>query len=300
MTTDEGEINAATSTMSLILSSAFDLSETYFLLGGVAGISPTIAGLGSVTFARFSVQAALQYEIDAREKPLNFSTGYVPQGTTGTGQYPGFTYGTEVYELNDALRQRAIGFAKAAKLNDSASARAYRELYTGEASFKSALGSPSVIGCDVMTSDNWWSGELLAEAFEESIALFTNGTAKYCTTAQEDGAVLGALLRGAVSRLVDFSRIIVMRTASDFDRPPPNVSAADNLFNGQDAGYDPAIINIYRAGIKVVEGIVANWESTFKSGIEPQNYVGDNIGSLGGKPNYGLGSEFDGEPAPST
>lgn len=36
---------------------------------------------------------------------------------------------------------------------------------------------------------------------------------------QEDNATLEALLRAAIYKLVDFARVIVMRTASDFDRP---------------------------------------------------------------------------------
>lgn len=56
------------------------------------------------------MQVALQYEIDAREKPDNFSTGYIPQGSFAPDQYPLSIYGTEVFEVNDALRQIAIGF----------------------------------------------------------------------------------------------------------------------------------------------------------------------------------------------
>ena len=46
------------------------------MVGGIAGINPKIATLGSVTFARYAVQVALQYEFDAREIPDNFTTGY--------------------------------------------------------------------------------------------------------------------------------------------------------------------------------------------------------------------------------
>ena len=103
--TDDGEINAAATATALVLSPSFDLRSTYFLLAGDAGISPRVGTLASVAFARFSVQVALQYEFDARERPEGSPTGYVPQGTTGVGQYPEFIYGTEVFELNDALAQ---------------------------------------------------------------------------------------------------------------------------------------------------------------------------------------------------
>ncbi|KAG6837092.1 hypothetical protein H0H93_014984 [Arthromyces matolae] len=100
LTAGEGEINAALSLSALIRSPSFNLRDTYFLIGGIAGVNPKVATLGSVTFARFAVQVTLQYEFDAREIPSNFATGYVPQGATAPGQYPTEIYGTEVFEVN--------------------------------------------------------------------------------------------------------------------------------------------------------------------------------------------------------
>ncbi|KZV69560.1 purine nucleoside permease [Peniophora sp. CONT] len=282
---DEGEINAAVTITSLWLSDQFDLTETYWLIAGDAGINPKLGTLGGVAFARFAVQVALQYEFDAREVP-QFPTGYVPQGATAPGQFPGFLYGTEVYELNDALRQRAVTAAKKATLNDTASAQAYRNLYASNSAYRAAVGGPKVIQCDTATSDNWFSGKLLSTAFENTTKLFTGGQGEYCTTEQEDNAVLGSLIRGALAKKVDFTRIISMRTGSDFDREAPGMSATDNLFNGQDAGYSAAVKNIYLAGVKVVEDIVGNWQSTYRSGIKPSNYVGDIVGTLGPKPPF--------------
>jgi len=292
LVTGEGEINAGLSTFALALSPEFNLTQTYFLLAGDAGINPTVATVGSVTFAQFAVQVALQYEIDAREKPENFTTGYIPQGSTSITEYPEYIYGTEVFQLNDALRQCAIAFAKTAVLNDTSSAQAYRAQYANVSAFAPALDAPFVIGCDTATSDNWWSGALLAGAFENFTTLVTNGSATYCTTQQEDNAVLEALLRGQLARRNDFSRVIHMRTGSDFDRPPPGVSVAQNLFFA-DGGYDAAIRNLYVAGIKVVQGILDEWNDTFAAGIPPQNFVGDIFGSLGGSPAFGPGSIFN-------
>ena len=280
----------------LTFSSLFDFRETYFFIAGIAGVSPKVATLGSVTFARYAVQVALQYEFDAREIPDNFSTGYVPQGSTNPTEYPQSIYGTEVFEVNDALRQLAIGFAKTAMLNDSSDAVAYRANYATTNGYAAGSKAPSVVGCDVATSDVYFSGTLLSEAFENTTKLFTNGSGEYCTTAQEDNATLEALLRGAISKLTDFSRIIVMRTASDFDRPYAGEADTFNLFYANQGGFDPAINNIYLAGIKVVDGILKEWNSTFEKGIKPTNYVGDIFGSLGGKPDFGPGSMFNDNP----
>ncbi|KAL8833032.1 MAG: hypothetical protein Q9170_004560, partial [Blastenia crenularia] len=290
------EINAASTITALTFSPLFDLRKTYFLIAGIAGISPKAATLGSVTFARYAIQVALQYEFDARSIPANFTTGYVPQGAVSPTEYPQSIYGTEVFEVNDALRQLAISFAKTATLNDSSAAMAYRANYASTAAYTAGSQPPSVLGCDVATSDVYFSGTLLSEAFENTTTLFTNGTGVYCTTAQEDNATLESLLRGAIHNLTDFSRIIVLRTASDFDRPYAGEPDTVNLFYANQGGFEPAIQNIYLAGVKVVEGILGQWESTFKKGVKPANYIGDIFGSLGGVPDFGPGSEFGDNP----
>ncbi|KAL8760787.1 MAG: hypothetical protein Q9184_003046 [Pyrenodesmia sp. 2 TL-2023] len=280
----------------LTFSPLFDLRQTYFMVAGIAGINPKVATLGSVTFARYAVQVALQYEFDAREIPDNFTTGYVPLGATSPTQYPLSIYGTEVFELNRPLRDVALSLALTATLNDSSAASAYRANYASTAAYTPGSQPPTVVACDVATSDTYFSGTLLSSAFENTTTLFTNGSARYCTTAQEDNATLEALLRGAVANLTDFSRVIVMRTASDFDRPYAEQPAIVNLFYANQGGFEPAVRNLYLAGVKVVQGILAGWESTFRDGVRPDNYVGDILGSLGGEPDFGPGGEFNDNP----
>lgn len=44
-------------------------------IAGIAGINPHQGTLGSVAVSRFAIQVALQQELDAREKPENWTTG---------------------------------------------------------------------------------------------------------------------------------------------------------------------------------------------------------------------------------
>ncbi|KAL4808286.1 purine nucleoside permease [Aspergillus unguis] len=289
--TGEGEINAAATISALTFSNQFNLTSTYFFLAGIAGVNPEVAPTASVTFARFAVQVALQYEFDAREIPANMSTGYLPQGSTNTitNQYPSSIYGTEVFEVNSELRSIAAKLAKNATLADSESAKKYRALYASESGiYDAATKDPFVIECDVATSDVYYSGRLLGEAFSNTTDTLTNGKGLYCTSAQEDNATLEVLLRGAIAKLVDFSRIIIMRTASDFDRPYLGESPLENLFTADEQGASqPAFENLYRAGIRVIEGILGGWDEKFGKGVKPSNYVGDVFGSLGGEPDFG-------------
>ncbi|KIN02252.1 hypothetical protein OIDMADRAFT_162306 [Oidiodendron maius Zn] len=290
VTTGESEINAATTISALVQFPAFDLKETYFMIAGIAGVNPKYGTIGAVAFSKYAIQVALQYEFDAREIPDNFSTGYIPLGSFAPDQYPQSIYGTEVFEVNEDLRDIAVGFAKTAKLNDSSISQAYRSNYA----YPEARKAPSILCCDVVTSDVYFSGKILGEAFENTTTLFTNGSGIYCTTAQEDNATLEVLLRAAIRKTVDFARIIVMRTASDFDRPYPGQSDVDNLMYANQGSFEPAINNIYLAGTPVVKGILEGWEKTFKKGIKPSNYIGDIFGTLGGKPDFGPGSVFGG------
>ncbi|KAH6847526.1 purine nucleoside permease [Chaetomium sp. MPI-CAGE-AT-0009] len=302
LTTGEGEINAASSTAALALSPRFDLRQTYFLVAGIAGVNPRRATLGGVALARYAVQVALQHELDAREMPDGFETGYVPFGAAEPYADPGIWYGTEVMELNGGLRDRAFEFARRGELVDSEDAVAYRGRYgtrMGEEvhdhPFAAGVGGPEVVKCDAATSDVYYSGKLLSESFERITEVWTDGTGVYCMTAQEDNATLEVLVRMAVYGLVDFGRVIVMRTGRVQLRPPASRRHPyDHLLGLHQNGFDIAIENIFRAGVEIVKGILQDWDGVFDKGIPAPNYIGDVFGSLGGEPDFGPGSMTDG------
>ena len=213
VTVGEAEINAAATVSALTLSPKFDLRYTYFMVAGIAGINPKVGTQGSVSFSRFAIQVTLQYEFDAREMPENFNTGYFSYGTTGPNEYPSILYGTEVFEVNENLRDAAAELAKRATLADSAQHRDYgkRYLELGER-YLAAAEPPTIVKVDSATSDVYYSGQLLSDAFENITNQWTNGTGVYGVAAQEENATLEVLLRMAVEGIVDFGRIIIMRT----------------------------------------------------------------------------------------
>lgn len=87
---------------------------------------------------------------------------------------------------------------------------------------------------------------------------------------------------------------VVFVTGSNFDRPPPNVTAYEHLLVLKQNGFEVAIQNLYLAGIEIVNGILKDWGAVFDKGIKPCNYIGDVLGSLGGEPDFGPGSETKG------
>src|ERR1700686_1242282 len=73
-----GTARAAASTMALGLDPRFDLSKAYWLIAGIAGIDPADGSLGSAAWGEWVVEGDLGHEIDAREIPADWKTGYVP------------------------------------------------------------------------------------------------------------------------------------------------------------------------------------------------------------------------------
>ncbi|WVQ75501.1 hypothetical protein IAR50_005126 [Cryptococcus sp. DSM 104548] len=267
MTTGEAEINAACSVSALVLASEFDLRQTYFMIAGIAGVNPYMGTLGSVGLARYAVQVALAYEIDSRQVPSNWSTGYWLFGADQPGEAAVNIYGTEVYELNTNLRDAVMAFTDGVELKDGETAAAYRAKFD----YAPANAPPAIFYGDVSTSDVYFAGDLLAEAFGNITSQWTNGTGQYALTAQEDNATFEAMVRAHMARKLDFSRVVLMRTASDFDRAPLASDDAVTAFLAEQGGYTPAIENIYVAGLPIVQGIIAGWESTFAQGIAPQD-----------------------------
>lgn len=296
MTVGEGEINAASSIMALWMSGQFDLEKTYFLIAGIGGVNPHIGTTGSINFARYAVQFDLEYEFDRSQVPASWKSGYLPQDTTAADQYPGsiyvsgrktettqiseheltFTKGTEAFELNDNLKKRAVALANQAALNDTEAAQTYRATY----GYAPASEPPTVVECDSGTSNVYWSGSVLGDAFSAYTKLLTNGSGVYCNSQQEDTATLEALLRGNLAEKLDLSRVILMRTASDFDRAPPDETETYHLLYAEQEGFDIAIENIYVAGIEIVKDVLLHWEDVYESGVKAENYVGDLFNSL--------------------
>ncbi|CAD6499717.1 BgTH12-03825 [Blumeria graminis f. sp. triticale] len=287
VTTGESEINAAATMTALVYSPLFDFRNTYFMVAGIAGVNPRHGTLGDVAFSKYAIQVALQYEIDIRELPDNFTTGYFPQGSQAPDQYPLDIYGTEVFEVNENLRDNAARFASKAVLTDSAAAKVYRARYGSSQAYVAATRSPQVISCDVTTSDVYFSGAKLGETFENTTKLLTNGSGVYCVTAQEDNAILEVMVRATLAKRVQFSRVIIMRTASDFDRPYPGQPTTQNLFMPPAGAFEAAVSNIFLAGTPVIQGILNQWLTRFERGVSPTNYIGDIFGSLGGQPDFG-------------
>src|SRR6476661_3816043 len=78
MVTGVGTAKAAASVMALGLDPRFDLSKAYWLVAGIGGGDPADVSLGSAVWADHVIDGDIAYEIDARDIPPDWPTGYVP------------------------------------------------------------------------------------------------------------------------------------------------------------------------------------------------------------------------------
>jgi purine nucleoside permease len=263
MTTGMGHANAAASMMALTFSPRFDLRHTYFLIAGVAGIDPARGTLGTATWANYLVDFDIQWEVDSREAPPNWTTGYLGIFAKNQSDKPPLEYRTEVFELNHRLTDAALALSRDVELADASQAQATRAKYD----YAPANQPPRVVQCDTLSGDTWWSGNAMGERAREWTRIVTDGKGNYCTTQQEDNATYEALKRAASAERVDLQRVAVLRTGADFDRPPKGVSSVDNLLNtNEQGGGDIALANLYRAGSPLVQSIVTQW-SEWQKGV---------------------------------
>lgn len=286
-TTGEGEINAASSVAFLISNPTFDFSKTYWLLAGIGGGDPNKVTTGSVTFAKYAIQVGLLYQIDSREldpeKYKDWSTGYFSYGTKNPNDYPDSVYGTEVFEVNQKLRDRAMKLSlknkDLLKIGDDDNIH-LRKWYSHPAS-----SNPDILACDVLTSDNYFTGHVLNDYFNQYTKLITNGTANYCSSAQEENASLESFIRVAKTGFIDYERIVIMRTISNFVAKPKNLSIDPIEFFNEypKGGFQHALDNLYIGGWPFVDDVINNWDELYELGdaFKADNYLGDLFGTLG-------------------
>ncbi|WP_322015682.1 purine nucleoside permease [Paraburkholderia sp. J12] len=266
MTTGMGHANAAASTMALAFAPQFDLRQTWFLVAGIAGVNPEQGTLGSAAWSDYLVDFGLQWEIDSDGRPAGWPTGYLGINTKRPAETPTLDYRTEVFRLNPRLTDAAYALTRHVALVDSPEMQAARAKY----GYAPANRPPTVIRCDSVADDTWWSGAALGARASEWTRQLTANHGVYCMTQQEDNATLEALKRAAAAHRADLDRVAVLRAGSDFDRPYAGETAAHNLLDyAAQGGFAPALENLYRTGNPLVQAIVAHW-SDWRDGVPSQ------------------------------
>jgi purine nucleoside permease len=257
--TGQGTAHAAATIMALGLDPRFDLTHAYWIVAGIAGGSPERVSLGSAAWARWVVDGDLGYEIDAREMPKDWPTGYIPLRKTKPFEAPAAPLEGQVYALNENLANWAFQLTREMHLADSDRLKEVRREFDGAA----AQRPPFVTMGDEVTGSRYWHGKLSDAWASEWMRYFSGGKGEFATTAMEDTGTLQSLRFLANAGRLDWQRILVLRTVSNYDQQPRGLSAAESLARqriGNYSAYLPALEAAYSVGHTVVNELIAHWD----------------------------------------
>ncbi len=259
--TGVGTARAAASITALGLDPRFDLSHAYWLVAGIAGANPNVAPLASAVWADWIVDGDLAFEIDAREIPPDWPTGYVP--LFGTVPYqeppPADDFGL-AYRLNPALVDWAFGLTRDIALPDNAALATWRAKYSGH---PAAQLPPRVLRGDVLAASTFWHGGLLNAWASRWVPYWTGGAGVFATSAMEDSGTLAALTRLAKGGRVDLDRVLVLRTTSNFTMEHDRLDAAESLAREGNtfSAFVPSLDAAFTVGRVVVDALVDGWDA---------------------------------------
>jgi len=252
-------VNATASMMALGLDPRFDLTHAYWIINGIAGVDPEDASIGSAAWAEFVVNDISRY-IDPRETPADWSTGYFAIGAHRPHEVPQpgsvLVDRTNVYVLNRKLTEWAYQLTKDVPLVDTPEIAAFRAEFKG---YPNAQKPPFVLVGDSFASDSYWHGKLMTEFASDWVRMFTHGEGNFVMTNMEDSGFTEALQRLDRMHRVDFQRVMVVRTGSNYCMPRPGHTAVESV-TAPYIGGRSALEAAYRVGSKVLHELVSHWE----------------------------------------
>ena len=256
--TGVGTAKAAASVMALGTDPRFDLSKAYWVVAGIGGGDPADVSLGSAVWADHVVDGDIAYEVDARDIPPDWPTGYVPLRKSRPYEQPVRSeLEGESYALNPALVGWALRLTKDIGLADTAAIRTARARFAG---FPNAQKPPFVTRGDTMSGSTFWHGTRMDAWANAWVKYFTGGN--YMISAMEDTGTMQALTFLSNAGRVDLRRVLVLRTVSNYDREAPGSTATESLkglVTGSYSAYLPALEAAQIVGGKVVRYLAEHW-----------------------------------------
>jgi purine nucleoside permease len=253
--------------MALALDPQLDLRKTYWIINGISGIDPAHGPIGSAVWAGHVIDGDAMREVGEAEMPANWTYGLFAIGTSAPNTLPpahadaggwgGATLAyTMDYALNPGLTRWAFELSNAkATLPDSPELKAWRMQYTG---YPKAQLPPQILMGDTLSSARYWHGEKRTVWARDWVKLWTAGKGEFSTTAMEQAAYVGTLQRMAAKGLLDFNRVLMLRSASNYCTPPAGQDFLKTI-GDESLGTAPAFEAAYRAGSVVVHELLQNW-----------------------------------------
>jgi purine nucleoside permease len=167
----------------------------------------------------------------------------------------------EVIELNNGLKNWAYELTRGVPLQDTEEMRVNREQYTEH---PVAQKPAEVFLGDILACERFWHGRIYTEWAQRWVKLWTEDEGTFAMTNTDDMGVLRGLKALDAVGKADFSRAMLIRSASNFCMQPPGMTAIENLASEESEedrypAYLPSMENMYRVGSRVVSELVDNW-----------------------------------------
>lgn len=262
--TGVGNTKTAVSITSLGLDERFDLSQAYWLVAGISGVDPYDAPTASAVWADWIIDGDLSHEIDAREIPEEWTTGYIPLRKTKPYEKP-FPKEREVIaiKLNEGMVDWAYNMTKDIQLPDAENIENMRKLYKG---YPAADMEPTVMKGTQLAASTYWHGALFNDWANDWVDYWTEGDGNFVTSAMEEIGTWHSLERLDAIGKADKNRMIVLRTASNFTMQWPGITAYESLSGEKLSGkgysaYLPSLESAFIVGSPVVRALVDDWET---------------------------------------
>ena len=262
--TGVGTAKAAASVMALGLDDRFDLTKAYWIVAGIGGGAPSEVSLGSAVWVDRVLDGDLAYEIDARQIPQDWTTGYVPLSRSTPFEQPISDRPGALFTLNPDLTAWAFWLTRDFQLADSEELKKSRARFPG---FANGLRPPFITRGDQVSSSTFWHGSKMEDWAKEWMRYYSGGKGNYVVCAMEDSGTLQSLIFLNQAGRVDLQRVLVLRTVSNYDREPPGSTAAESLKSmaaGNYSAYFPALEAAEAVGDKVVREILGHWNEREK------------------------------------
>ena len=217
LTSGMGPTRAAASLAALGRDARWDLTTAYFVVAGIAGVDPEVGSIGSVLLARYLISLGNGHYLDG--------VGHVPIGRDAVDYTPPLPSAASAsargraFELTPSLVGRAFALCERVQLRDSPRLATARQGYQEPA----ARTPPKVALGDSATGETFWAGRASTAWARNQTLFWSGGKAQFAVTQMEDAAyadALSSLARASPRPLANASRLLVLRSASDYTYPP--------------------------------------------------------------------------------
>ncbi len=236
-----GKVNSSSSMQAILLNPAFDFTQAYYVISGVAGTPPQRGTIGEVNWATWLVDYDLGHRWAPEENKAGEPTFMPRKGYEDYRRFP----------LNPALVGWAMKLSGDTPLKDSDSARTYRLRYPDAA----ARRAPFIGTGTHMTGDTFFHGPGMSNQAQYIAKLY--GADDYVITEMEAAAITLV-----IKRTHGTDRVMSLRGAVNFDQGNPKETTLQHLdpAPGETAGgFAETVENIALVGTRVVDHIVGHW-----------------------------------------